>query len=89
MSSALIETLQLFASLLRIAVIGQFVLSLLLTFNVVSMNNRYVEGLWSGINMLLDPILRPIRRIMPDTGQIDFSPMVLLLLISLFQSILH
>jgi YggT family protein len=88
-SSALIETLQLFASLLRIAVIGQFVLSLLLTFNVVSLNNRYVEGLWSGINMLLDPILRPIRRIMPDTGQIDFSPMVLLLLISLFQSILH
>jgi YggT family protein len=85
----LIETLQLFASLLRIAVIGQFVLSLLLTFNVVSLNNRYVEGLWSGINMLLDPILRPIRRIMPDTGQIDFSPMVLLLLISLFQSILH
>jgi len=30
------------------------------------------------VNALLDPLLRPIRRLMPNTGSIDFSPLVLI-----------
>ncbi|MEL7518597.1 MAG: YggT family protein [Pseudomonadota bacterium] len=36
---------------------------------------------YNSIGMILDPILRPIRRIMPDTGAIDFSPIVLIILL--------
>ena len=65
-------------SLIVTFVIVQFVLSLLISFNVVNMHNRFVEAIWTAVNALLDPILNPIRRIMPNTGAIDFSPLVLI-----------
>ena len=62
-----------------VLVIVQFILSLLISFNVVNMHNDFVAAIWRAINALLDPILKPIRRIMPDTGMIDFSPLVLII----------
>lgn len=59
-------------------VIVQFILGLLISFNVVNMHNQFVEGLWRALNAILDPILRPIRRLLPDTGMIDLSPLVLI-----------
>jgi YggT family protein len=64
-------------------VIVQFVLSLLIAFNVVNMHNQWVAAIWRAINALLEPILRPIRRIMPDTGAIDFSPLILIVLLNI------
>ena len=69
-------------------VIVQFVLSLLISFNVVNMHNQFVAALWRAVNALLDPILKPIRRIMPDTGAIDFSPLVLIVLLNILSIIL-
>lgn len=69
------------ASIIIILVIVQFVLSLLISFNVVNMHNDFVAALWRAINALLDPILNPIRRYMPNTGAIDFSPLVLIVLL--------
>ena len=65
-------------SVIIILVIVQFVISLLVAFNVVSMHNQWVAAIYNAVNALLDPLLRPIRRIMPDTGAIDFSPLVLI-----------
>ena len=69
-------------------VIAQFVMSLLISFNVVNTRNQFVEALWTAVNALLDPILTPIRRIMPHTGAIDFSPLVLIVLLRIFLIIL-
>lgn len=80
-SQVLIPTLLLLANIVSKAVIVQFILYLLLTFNVVSMRNHFVAGLWEAINAVLNPLLAPIRRMMPHTGMIDFSPMVLIVLI--------
>jgi YggT family protein len=80
-SQVLIPTLMLLANIVSKAVIVQFILYLLLTFNVVSMRNQFVAGLWEAINAVLAPLLRPIQRLMPPTGGIDFSPMVLIVLI--------
>ena len=74
----LIQILGLLSSILITVVIVQFVLSLLIAFNVVSMSNQFVSAIYQSLNMILDPVLRPIRRIMPDTGMIDFSPIVLI-----------
>ena len=65
-------------SIIIFLVIAQFVLSLLISFNVVNMHNDFVQAIWRAINALLDPILNPIRKIMPNTGAIDFSPLVLI-----------
>jgi YggT family protein len=67
----------------------QFVLGLLMSFNVVNYSNKFVYSLYTSLNAILDPILRPIRKRMPDTGAIDFSPMVLMLLISILMRILY
>jgi len=81
MALTLIQIIAYLAQVLTMLVIVQFVMSLLISFNVVNMHNRFVEGVWHGINALLDPVLNPIRRLMPHTGMIDFSPMVLIILL--------
>lgn len=70
-------------SIVIVLVIVQFVLSLLVAFNVVNMQNQWVAAIWRSINALLEPLLRPIRRVMPDTGSIDFSPLVLIVLLNI------
>ena len=70
-------------SILVTVVIVQFVLSLLISFNVVNMHNDFVAAIWRAVNAILEPILRPIRRIMPATGQIDLSPMVLIIALTI------
>jgi YggT family protein len=70
-------------SIIIVLVIVQFVLSLLVAFNVVNMQNNWVAAIWRSINALLEPLLRPIRRLMPDTGAIDFSPLVLIVLLNI------
>ena len=78
MLNALIQILGLLIDLVTTVVIVQFVLSLLLVFNVISLSNNVVASIWQALNAILDPILRPIRKIMPDTGMIDFSPIILI-----------
>ncbi len=78
MLQALIQILGLLIDLVTTVVIVQFVLSLLLVFNVISLNNNVVASIWQALNAILDPVLRPIRKIMPDTGMIDFSPIILI-----------
>ncbi len=73
------EILHLLISIIITLVIVQFVLGLLIAFNVVNMHNDFVAAIWRAVNALLDPLLRPIRRIMPNTGAIDFSPLVLII----------
>ncbi len=61
------------------------ILSWLIAFNVVNVHNGFVRGLVTGLDRFFNPMLRPIRRILPDMGGIDLAPMVLILLIMLVQ----
>ncbi len=60
------------------AVIVQVVLGLLIAFNVVNLHNPAVSAIWKALGAIMDPVLNPIRRLLPDTGAIDLSPMALL-----------
>ena len=71
-----------------IVILVQVVLSWLVAFHVVNTYNPLVRGLLGGLEKLTEPLYRPIRRILPDFGGIDFSPMVVLLLIVLLQRLL-
>jgi YggT family protein len=85
---ALISIIGYLMTILSTVVIVQFILSLLIAFNVVSLSNNIVSSIWHALNMILDPFLKPIRKIMPDTGMIDFSPMVLLIGLRILQMLL-
>jgi YggT family protein len=84
----LFEIVGYLISVIVMLVIVQFVMSLLISFNVVNMHNDFVAAIWKAINALLEPILAPIRKIMPDTGAIDFSPMVLIVLLQIVRIVL-
>ncbi|KPF87881.1 MAG: YggT family protein [Novosphingobium sp.] len=79
----LINAILLLIGIVRAVVIVQFILFLLVAFNVVSMRNKFVSALNTALSAILDPILDPIRRVMPNTGGIDFSPMVVIFGLSL------
>ena len=85
----LFEIVGYLINIIVILVIVQFVMSLLIAFNVVNMHNDFVAAIWRAINALLDPILKPIRRIMPNTGAIDFSPLVLIIGLQILRIILR
>lgn len=72
------EIVSMATGLLIMLIIIQFVISLLFAFNVVSPSNQFLMAFYDSIRNLLAPILRPIQRILPDTGAIDFSPIVLI-----------
>ena len=73
------QILNLLINVILTIVIVQFVLGLLIAFNVVNLSNQFVAAIWSALNALLDPMLQPIRRMLPRTGAIDFSALVLIL----------
>jgi YggT family protein len=58
-------------------------------FGVVNTRNRGVYLIIDMLNRLTEPLLRPIRRLIPQFGGLDISPMVLILMIYFIQSLLH
>jgi YggT family protein len=61
--------------------IAQAVLSWLVAFGVVNRHNRAVATIGDFLWRITEPLLRPIRRVLPDLGGIDISPVVLILLL--------
>lgn len=78
---ALFDIVLLLLNILSIVVIVQVILSWLVAFNVVNLHQPFVRALYTGMDRITEPLYRPIRRLMPDFGGIDFSPIVLILLI--------
>ena len=70
-------------------VIAAAILSWLVTFNVVNTRNQVVYQIGNALYRLTEPALRPIRRILPNLGGIDLSPVVLLLLIYFLQMLVR
>lgn len=66
-------------NLYEYVVIAAVVLSWLVAFNVINYSNPFVRSLMQAIGAITDPLLKPIRRMLPDMGGIDLSPIVLLL----------
>jgi YggT family protein len=68
-------------------IIAGAVMSWLIAFNVINPYNQFVRSLWQALNALTEPVLRPIRRRMPDLGGIDISPLVLIIVCFFVQSV--
>jgi YggT family protein len=75
---AVYEIIALLVQVFVMLIIIQFVIGLLFAFNVVNPSNDFLRQVYESINRLLDPLLRPIRNVMPQTGALDLSPLVLI-----------
>lgn len=86
---ALYQVLDLLLRVMSYLIIGQAILSWLVAFNVINTHSDFVRSLLYGLDRLTQPLYRPIRRILPDFGGIDFSPIVVLLLIHVLRILLR
>ena len=85
----IVQILQVLLNVVWWVIVIQFVLSLLVAFNVVNMQSNFVRSLYQGLDRLTEPLYRPIRRILPNTGSIDFAPAVVLIGIAILTIILN
>ena len=67
--------------------IVHIIIGWLVAFNVLNMRQPIVAQLYFGLNQLLEPIYRPIRRFLPNTGGLDFSPIVVFIGILIARSV--
>jgi len=85
---ALVEIADLLLSVLTWIIIGQVILSWLLAFNILNVSSGGVRAFIVALDRITAPIYRPIRRLLPDFGGIDFSPLVILILIQVIKKLL-
>lgn len=78
---AVFNVIDLLLRVLSYVIIAQAIISWLVAFNVINTYNDFVRTLLTALDKITEPIYRPIRRILPDFGGLDFSPLVVLLLI--------
>jgi YggT family protein len=78
---ALIATLLFIISIYWWIVIASAVFSWLYAFNVVNPRNQFVGQIGSALYRLTEPVFAPIRRVLPDLGGIDISPIVVIVIL--------
>ena len=80
---ALIQIIQLLLNVVWWIIIVQAILSWLIAFTVINTSSDLVRSVWGGLERITEPLYRPIRRVMPDFGALDLTPLVVLLLIAI------
>jgi YggT family protein len=85
---AIFQIADLLLRVLGWVIIAQVILSLLVAFNVLNTSSQGLRALLDGLDRFTAPLYRPIRKVMPDFGGLDFSPLVILILIQILRMLL-
>ena len=87
--TSLFEILMLILGVAKFFIIVHFIMSWLINFQVLNVRQPLVNQIWYGLNRLLEPIYGPIRRVLPNMGGLDLSPLVALIGIYAIEIILR
>jgi YggT family protein len=82
---ALIEVIELVLQLYVYLLIASAILSWLIAFNVVNTRNQFVAAVAEFLYRITEPVLAPIRSVLPNFGGLDISPIILILIIYFIQ----
>ena len=85
---ALYDIIDMILQLLVWIIIAQVIISWLIAFNVLNTSSDGVRRFLAALDRIMEPLYRPIRKILPDFGGLDFAPLVLLLGISLLSQVI-
>jgi len=85
---AFLDVIMLVLQLYWYVVLAMIIMSWLISFNVVNTRNDFVNQVWRILNALTEPVLRPIRRVLPNFSGLDLSPLVLFLIIIFIQQVI-
>lgn len=83
----LLQILNVLLSVVWWVIVIQAVMSWLIAFNVINTHSDFVRSVWTALERITEPLYRPIRRVLPDFGALDLSPLVVLLVLYILQNI--
>ncbi len=86
---ALLDVVMLILQLYWYVMLAMIVMSWLIAFSVVNTRNQFVNQVWRILNQLTDPVLRPIRRRLPNFSGLDLSPLIVFILIYFIQQVIY
>lgn len=89
MTLALIDIAIMLLWTVSLVIIVQAILSWLVVFNVINVHSDFVRSFLYALDRMTAPLYRPIRKILPDFGGLDFSPLVVLLVLWVLQRLLQ
>ena len=84
---ALLRIVEVLLNIVWWIIVVQAILSWLIAFNVINTSNDLVHSVWTALQRMTEPMYRPIRRVLPDFGALDLSPLVVLLILYILQTI--
>jgi YggT family protein len=84
---SIVQILYILLSIIWWIIVIQAVMSWLIAFNVINTHNDLVRSIWQALDKVTEPLYRPIRKILPDFGALDLSPLVVLLVLYILQTV--
>ncbi len=84
----IVDILRILLNVVWWIIVVQAILSWLVAFNVINTHNDFVRQIWGALDRMTEPMYRPIRRILPDFGGLDLSPLVVLVGLAIADRIL-
>lgn len=84
----LLEVILMALELYKWVMLAMIVMSWLIAFNIVNTRNQVVDAIWRVLLQLTEPVLRPIRRLLPRM-QLDLSPIILFFAIYVVQEVIR
>ncbi len=76
---SLFQILMLVLNIVWFFIIAHVIMSWLINFQVLNLNQQFVAQIWYGLNRILEPIYAPVRRILPNMQGLDLAPLVVLI----------
>lgn len=84
----IVDILRILLNVVWWIIIVQAIMSWLIAFNVINTHNDFVRQIWGTLDRMTEPLYRPIRKILPDFGGLDLSPLVVLVGLAIIERIL-
>lgn len=86
--TSLFQILMLLLGVARFFIFAHFIMSWLISFDVLNVRQPLVGQIWYTLQRILEPIYRPIRNVLPSLGGVDLSPIVALIAIEVIRILL-
>ncbi|SEN74746.1 YggT family protein [Loktanella fryxellensis] len=86
--TSLFQILMLLLGIARFFIFAHFIMSWLISFNVLNVRQPFVGQVWYTLQRILEPLYAPIRRVLPQMGGIDLAPIVALIAIEIIRILL-
>ena len=86
--TSLFQILLLILGIAKWFIFAHFIMSWRIAFNVLNTRQQFVQQVWQGLSRLLEPLYRPVRRLLPAMGGVDLAPLVVLIAIYALEIVL-